>query len=199
MLVHLCYHRELAGQLVDPSRPGDFNQAMMELGATLCSKTKPGCSECPVSSHCQALALSLENPSVQVTEYPRVIPKAKPRSDFTAVCVVQIAQGLEQEVNDKKDKDDLFLLIRRPEEGLLAGLWEFPSVLVDGESTDLLYRRKEMDKYLKQLLKIDVGQKSAVILREDVGEYVHIFSHIRLTMYVELLIFNLKGEFIGSY
>jgi A/G-specific adenine glycosylase len=199
MLVHLCYHRELAGQLVDPSRPGDFNEAMMELGATLCSKTKPGCSECPVSSHCQALALSCENPPVQVTDYPRVVPKAKPRSDFAAVCVVQIAQGLEQEVNDKKDKDDLFLLIRRPEEGLLAGLWEFPSVLVDGESTDLLYRRKEMDKYLKQLLKIDVGQKSAVILREDVGEYVHIFSHIRLTMYVELLIFNLKGEFIGSY
>jgi A/G-specific adenine glycosylase len=128
-----------------------------------------------------------------------VVPKAKPRSDFAAVCVVQIAQGLEQEVNDKKDKDDLFLLIRRPDEGLLAGLWEYPSVLVDGESTDLLNRRKEMDTYLKQLLEIDVGQKSAVILREDVGEYVHIFSHIRLTMYVELLILNPKGEFIGSY
>jgi hypothetical protein len=56
-----------------------------------------------------------------------------------------------------------------------------------------------MDKYLKQLLKIDVAQKSAVILREDVGEYVHIFSHIRLSMYVELLILNLKVELIGSY
>ncbi|GJN39795.1 hypothetical protein PR202_gb28937 [Eleusine coracana subsp. coracana] len=185
---------ELAGQLVDPSRPGDFNQAMMELGATLCSKTKPGCSECPVSSHCQALALSRDNPPVQVTDYPRVVPKAKPRSDFAAVSVVQIAQGLKQEDDYKKDKDDLFLLIRRPEEGLLAGLWEFPLVLVDEEKTDLINRRKEMDKYLKKLLKIDVGQKPTVILREDVGEYVHVFSHIRLTMYVELLILNLKDE-----
>ncbi|KAL6641731.1 hypothetical protein ACP70R_019912 [Stipagrostis hirtigluma subsp. patula] len=185
---------ELAGQLVDPLRPGDFNQAMMELGATLCSKTKPGCSECPVSSYCQAFALSHENPSVQVTDYPRVVPKAKPRSEFAAVCVVQISQGLEQEVTDAKCKDDLFLLIKRPEEGLLAGLWEFPLVLVDEGKTDLLNRKKEIDKYLKQLLNIDVGRKSNVILREYVGEHVHIFSHIRLTMYVELMILKLKDD-----
>ncbi|CAD6270252.1 unnamed protein product [Miscanthus lutarioriparius] len=167
---------ELAGQMVDPLRPGDFNQAMMELGATLCSKTKPGCSECPVSSHCQALALSHEN-SVRVTDFPRVVPKAKPRRDFAAVCVVQIAQGLEEE---------------RPEEGLLAGLWEFPLVLVDEGKTDLLNRRKAMDKYLSKLLNIDIGQKSVVIFREDIGEHVHVFSHIRLTMHVELMIINIK-------
>ncbi|CAN6349226.1 unnamed protein product [Urochloa humidicola] len=186
---------ELAGQLVDPSRPGDFNQAMMELGATLCSKTKPGCSGCPVKSHCQALSLSLESSSVQVTEYPRVVPKAKPRSDFAAVCVVQIAQGLGEEVTDTKgNNDDLFLLIKRPEEGLLAGLWEFPLVLVDEGKTDLLNRRKAMDKYLRKLLSNDVGWKSDVILREDVGEHVHIFSHIRLTMHVELMVINLKDD-----
>ncbi|OEL37879.1 Adenine DNA glycosylase [Dichanthelium oligosanthes] len=183
---------ELAGQLVDPLRPGDFNQAMMELGATLCSKTKPGCSECPVSSHCQALALSLENPAVQVTDFPRVVPKVKPRSDFAAVCVVQIAQGLEEEMTDAKGNADLFLLIKRPEEGLLAGLWEFPLVLVDEGKTDSLNRRKAMDKYLTKLLSIDMEWKSDVILREDVGEHVHIFSHIRLAMYVELMIINLK-------
>ncbi|KAK8456927.1 hypothetical protein SEVIR_3G096700v4 [Setaria viridis] len=165
---------------------------MMELGATLCSKTKPGCTGCPVSSHCQALALSLENSSVQVTDFPRVVPKAKPRSDFAAVCVVQIAQGLGEEVTDTKGNDDLFLLIKRPEEGLLAGLWEFPLVLVDEGKTDSLNRRKAMDKYLTRLLSIDMGRKSNVILREDVGQHVHIFSHIRLTMYVELMIINLK-------
>ena len=167
----------------------------MELGATLCSKSKPGCSGCPVSSHCQALAHSLENPSVQVTDFPRVVPKAKPRSDFAAVCVVQIAQGLEEEVTDAKGHDNLFLLIKRPEEGLLAGLWEFPLLLVDESKTDLLNRRKAMDKYLNKLLSINVGRKSDVILREDVGEHVHIFSHIRLTMFVELMIINLKGRF----
>ncbi|CAN6353186.1 unnamed protein product [Urochloa humidicola] len=185
---------ELAGQLVDPLRPGDFNQAMMELGATLCSKTKPGCSGCPVKSHCQALALSLENSSVQVTDYPRVVPKAKPQSDFAAVCVVQIARGLGlgEKLTDTKSNDNIFLLIKRPEEGLLAGLWEFPLVLVDEGKTDCLNRRKAMDKYLTKLLSNDVEWKSDVILREDVGEHIHIFSHIRLTMHVELMIINLK-------
>jgi A/G-specific adenine glycosylase len=192
--MYIFHHRELAGQMVDPLRPGDFNQAMMELGATLCSKTKPGCSECPVSSHCQALALSHENSSVQVTDFPRVVPKAKPRRDFAAVCVVQIAQGLEEEVTAAKGNGHLFLLIKRPEEGLLAGLWEFPLVLVDEGKTDLLNRRKAMDKYLSKLLSIDIGQKSVVIFREDVGEHVHIFSHIRLTMHVELMIINIKGR-----
>lgn len=164
---------------------------MMELGATLCSKTKPDCSQCPVSSHCQALALSHENPLVGVTDYPRVVPKAKPRRDFAAVCVVQIAQGLEQEM--AADKCNFFLLIKRPEEGLLAGLWEFPSVLVEECKTDPLNRRKEMDRYLKQLVDIDVEQKSNLVLREDVGQHVHIFSHIRLTMHVELMVLKIKG------
>lgn len=192
--MYIFYNRDLVGQMVDPLRPGDFNQAMMELGATLCSKTKPGCSECPVSSHCQALALSREKSSVQVTDFPRVVPKAKPRSDFAAVCVVQIAQGLEEEAADPKGNDHLFLLIKRPEEGLLAGLWEFPLVLVDQGKTDLLNRRKAMDKYLSKLLSIDMVRKPDVILREDVGEHVHIFSHIRLTMHVELMVINLKGR-----
>lgn len=183
---------ELAGQLVDPSRPGDFNQAMMELGATLCSKTKPDCSQCPVSSHCQALVLSHENPLIGVTDYPRVVPKAKPRSDFAAVCVVQIEQGLEQEM--AAGKCNFFLLIKRPEEGLLAGLWEFPSVLVDECKTDPLNRRKEMDRYLKRLVDIDVEQKSNLVLREDVGQHVHVFSHIRLTMHVELMVLKIKGD-----
>lgn len=196
--VHFSSYRELAGQMVDPLRPGDFNQAMMELGATLCSKTKPGCSECPVSSHCQALALSCEKSSVQVTDFPRVVPKAKPRSDFAAVCVVKIVQGLEEEATDAKGNDHLFLLIKRPEEGLLAGLWEFPLVLVDEGKTDLLNRRKAMDKYLSKLLSIDMVGKSDLILREDVGEHVHIFSHIRLTMHVELMIINLKGRVCWS-
>ena len=43
-----------ADALVDPDRPGDFNQAMMELGATLCTPKTPRCSECPVKDHCLA-------------------------------------------------------------------------------------------------------------------------------------------------
>jgi A/G-specific adenine glycosylase len=46
----------LAGELIDPQRPGDFNQAMMDLGAIVCKSTLPNCMECPVQFLCQAYA-----------------------------------------------------------------------------------------------------------------------------------------------
>lgn len=49
----------LAAVLVDTARPGDFNQAMMELGATLCTKAAPRCTECPLNKHCRAYRQAL--------------------------------------------------------------------------------------------------------------------------------------------
>ena len=49
----VCF-RSLANTLVDPERPGDFNQAMMELGARVCTPKGPLCSQCPVQSHCHS-------------------------------------------------------------------------------------------------------------------------------------------------
>ncbi|XP_072950355.1 adenine DNA glycosylase-like isoform X1 [Typha angustifolia] len=185
---------KLAGQLVDPSRPGDFNQALMELGATLCSKTSPGCSRCPVSNQCRAFSLSRGSEKVKVTDFPTKVLKAKPRNDFSAVCVVQIVEVSEKEMPSGTDKRNAFLLVKRPEEGLLAGLWEFPSVLLDEELTNVITRRAEMDKYLNKLLNLDVKRDYNVVSREDVGEHVHIFSHIRLRMFVELMILTTKGN-----
>ncbi|XP_010930318.3 adenine DNA glycosylase [Elaeis guineensis] len=184
---------KLAGQLVDPSRPGDFNQAIMELGATLCSTTNPACSTCPISDQCRAFLLSRNSETVRVTDYPTKVAKAKQRHDFAAVCVVQIVEGSDREVLKDSNKKHAFLLVKRPEEGLLAGLWEFPSVLLDEERMDMGTRRKAMDKYLKKLFNVDVGRNCNVILREDIGEYVHVFSHIRLRMYIELLVLSMKG------
>ena len=45
----------MAGELVDPGRPGDFNQALMELGALVCVPRSPRCEECPLGSECLAL------------------------------------------------------------------------------------------------------------------------------------------------
>lgn len=47
-------HRNLANMLVDPASPGDFNQAMMELGARVCTPKAPLCGQCPVQSHCHS-------------------------------------------------------------------------------------------------------------------------------------------------
>ncbi|KAL6516422.1 hypothetical protein OROGR_019727 [Orobanche gracilis] len=175
----------LATQLVDPSRPGDFNQAVMELGATVCSPSAPSCSTCPISDQCQALSLSRKHESVLVTNYPMKVAKAKRRHDFSAVSVVEI-------VEEGSQSDSSYLLVKRPDEGLLAGLWEFPSVLLEGEA-DLASRRKAVDRFLKQSFGLDIQKSSKVVSREEVGVYVHIFTHIRLKMYIELLILHLPG------
>ncbi|KAL2470828.1 A/G-specific adenine DNA glycosylase [Abeliophyllum distichum] len=177
---------KLAGQLVDPSRPGDFNQALMELGATVCTPLGPSCSACPISHQCRAVLLSTKDKSVQVTHYPMKVVKAKQRRDFSAVSVVEIVEV------DGSRSDSRFLLIKRPDNGLLAGLWEFPSVLLEGE-TDLASRRKAINNFLKESFGLDIRKSCKIVLREEVGEYVHVFSHIRLKMCIELLILNLKG------
>ncbi|CAA0806584.1 A/G-specific adenine DNA glycosylase [Striga hermonthica] len=175
---------KLATQLVDPSRPGDFNQALMELGATVCSSAAPSCSTCPVSHQCEALSFSMNHDSVQVTDYPMKVAKAKQRHDFSAVSVVEI-------VEEGSQFGGRYLLVKRPEEGLLAGLWEFPSVLLEGEA-NLASRRKAIDGFLKQSFGLDVKKSCKVVIREEVGECVHVFTHIRLKMYIELLVLHVS-------
>lgn len=182
--------RKLSGQLVDPSRPGDFNQALMEFGATVCTPLSPSCSVCPVSAHCRALSLATKQRSAQVTDYPLKVVKSKQRHDFAAVTVVEILEV--QDTIEELQPDGRFLLVKRPEEGLLAGLWEFPSVLVEVEA-DLATRRHAIDQFLKKSFKLDLKKSCSVVSREDIGEYVHVFSHIRLKMFVELLVIRLKG------
>ncbi|KAL9239670.1 hypothetical protein vseg_013972 [Gypsophila vaccaria] len=179
----------LAGQLVDTCRPGDFNQALMELGATVCTPTSPRCSECPVSAQCHALSQSRKGGSL-VTDYPPKVVKAKQRNEFSAVCVLEITEMLNL-VEGPPDANQ-YLLVKRPDTGLLAGLWEFPSVLLEKEAS-LAIRRKAIDNFLKKSFNLNVNKNYEVILRDDVGEYVHIFSHIRLKMFVEVMVIQLKG------
>jgi len=96
----------VATELLEAQHPGDFNQAMMELGALICTPTQPSCDTCPVSFAC----LALEHGEVAV--YPRKI-KAKPTPR------IHMAIGVVFRRNR-------VLIIRRPPDGLLGGLWEFP-------------------------------------------------------------------------
>ncbi|KAM6590323.1 hypothetical protein CsatA_012928 [Cannabis sativa] len=183
---------ELAAQLVDPFEPGDFNQGLMELGATVCTPTNPSCSSCPVSDHCRALSNSRSDSSLLVTDYPMKGIKIKQRHDFSAVCVLEIVQDEDMLDSDIHLSDSEFILVKRPDEGLLAGLWEFPSVLLEGEA-NLVTRRKMINQYLRNNFGLDIRKSCKVVLREHVGEFVHIFSHIRLKIYAELLVVHLKG------
>ncbi|KAK7389857.1 hypothetical protein VNO78_25153 [Psophocarpus tetragonolobus] len=187
---------KLAAQLVDPVRPGDFNQALMELGATLCTPLNPSCSSCPASEFCRALSNAKYDSTVAVTDYPVKGVKVKQRCEFSAVCVVELLGA--ETLSDKNQSSGKFILVKRPEEGLLAGLWEFPSILLDGEAAPLA-RREAVDRFLKKDLKIDIRKTYSIVLREDIGEFVHIFSHIRLKLYVELLVLQSKEGVDGLF
>lgn len=99
--------RAEAARLLDPQRPGDFNEALMELGATVCTPKSPRCGACPVAAHCRARSAGtvLERPA------PRRAPRLR-RAEYAVAVAL--------------DERGRTLLVRRPEAGLLAGMWEFP-------------------------------------------------------------------------
>ena len=118
---------EAAGALLDPGRPGDSNQALMELGATLCSPRAPKCLLCPLLPGCRAGRAG----AAEAVPTPR--PRRTPVRHRLAVAVVEGPAGG-------------VLLFRRPADSpLLAGTWELPWVEVppeapSGEEEDLAAR-----------------------------------------------------------
>jgi A/G-specific adenine glycosylase len=107
----------LAIDLLSPRRPGDFNQAMMELGATVCLPRQPRCPECPLRRDCEAYARN------EVENYPPVRRKPAP------VVRRFLAVGIEDSVGR-------CLMVRRPQSAKwLAGFWELP--MWEQESDDM--------------------------------------------------------------
>jgi A/G-specific adenine glycosylase len=100
--------RRVAEGLTPTNRPGDFAQAMMDLGATVCVVRRPRCLACPLASHCAARAAGIAE------DLPRRAAKApRPTRHGVAFWLVDEAGSV--------------LLRRRPEEGLLGGMMELPS------------------------------------------------------------------------
>jgi A/G-specific adenine glycosylase len=93
----------------ESGRPGDFNQAMMDLGATCCTPREPSCGACPLAAECKARIAGA------VARFPfRPPKKALPTREAVAFLV--------------RDSQGRVLFRRRPPEGLLGGLWELPNV-----------------------------------------------------------------------
>ena len=100
--------RELVAALTPQQRPGDYAQAMMDLGATLCQPARPKCLTCPVMDFCEGRALGVAH------RLPAKAPKkAKPSRKGVAFWL--------------EDGEGRVLLRRRPEKGLLGGMTEIPS------------------------------------------------------------------------
>ena len=101
---------------ISRDRPGDYNQALMDLGAMICTPRSPGCANCPVAGHCRARAEDA------VRDYPRkAAPAAKKEQDRTILLMMMEGK----------------LLVRRRPKGLLGGLYEFPALegRFDGEAS----------------------------------------------------------------
>ncbi|HXU82125.1 MAG TPA: A/G-specific adenine glycosylase [Polyangia bacterium] len=137
--------------LVPADRPGDFAQAVMELGALVCTPTAPACDHCPVSRFCQAHAQE------RAGELPARTPRAA-RLKVALACVAVERAGR-------------VLLVKRPAGGLLAGTWALPSVEpAKGESDEGACGRA--------LAALGLAASGVV---EPAGEVRHIFTHRDVT------------------
>ena len=117
----------LSQELVPARRPGDFNQALMECGALVCTPRQPNCPSCPLREGCRALRMG---------EQDRIpVRRATPRRKKIAyVCGIL-------------KKDGAVLLARRPLSGLLPGLWEFPGgERVGGEPEGAALKRHLLER-----------------------------------------------------
>lgn len=134
--------REIAARLVSPDRPGTFNQAMMELGATVCTPSSPACDRCPLERTCLARLAGEEN---EIPTTPRT--RASP--------VVPVVFGLVA-------AGGRVLLVRRPEGQLLGGLWSLPG----GERPRRDERSALADAIRRQAgIEVDIGPRWSRVTR----------------------------------
>lgn len=135
--------------------PGDFNQALMELGALVCTPGQPDCAACPLKALC--LGRQSGNPARLPQKAPK---KARKKCELT-LCLAQDAAGR-------------WLLQKRGEQGVLAGLWQ-PLVLAE----EALDEKKALAAAQKLL-------PAAVLLKEKPLKAKHIFTHLEwhMTAYV---------------
>lgn len=131
-------------EVMPETRPGDFNQALMELGATVCIPNgKPKCELCPWEQICLAHQENREE------EFPKKEPKKKRTIEKKTILIVQ--------------DENKSALRKRPEKGLLAGLYEFPNLEGHQSGKRVLAYLKEMGLEVIRIQKIEPSK--------------HIFSH----------------------
>ena len=144
----------MADALVPASDPGDFNQAMMELGARICTPKKPDCGSCPVSVECEAWKRGVQE--------KRPVRKAKKAVPHKEIVVAVIA------------KDGRYLIGKRPADGMLAGLWEFPGGKLEAGESHQDALRRECEEELG--VKVRVGGMIASVN--------HAYTHLKVTLNV---------------
>lgn len=130
----------LAEALLPRKRPGDFNQALMEVGALVCRPEKPACSVCPLRAWCEAYRMGLQN---------QIPVRAKPKTfeDVREFCLII-------------ENHDKLLLTQRPPKGRWASMWEFPHLVWPAEEE----ANEVSPRLLERLgIKADVQSECAIV------------------------------------
>ena len=109
---------EIADELVPARRAGDWNEALMELGATTCTPRAPRCDACPLRSSCVGRARGIE------ASLPRLRAKMKPLVECRVALVATVRRN--------------HVLLRRRPDGLFGGLWEPPTVPATADDDDAI-------------------------------------------------------------
>ncbi|KKB33761.1 A/G-specific adenine glycosylase [Bacillus thermotolerans] len=141
---------EAVRRIISKEDPSSFNQALMELGALICTPTSPACLLCPVRDHCHAFHEGTAD------ELPIKTKKKNMRHVHLAAAVLQTEGG---EV----------LIQKRPESGLLANLWEFPNTELSGHG----HPKVELELFLEREYGIE-----STLDKEPFAKIQHVFSHL---------------------
>mgnify|MGYP001193516762 CR=1 FL=1 len=138
---------------IDLKNPGNFNQALMDLGRFICKPKKPLCNECPIKTKC----LSFINNTTQC--YPvRINKKRKPHYEVVVGIIW---------------KNDKILISKRKQGGLLGGLWEFPGGKMQNNETKEECIRREV----KEELNININPY------QYINSINHAYSHFSISMH----------------
>ena len=144
----------LAEEHLPHGKAGIYNQALMDLGAAICTPKDPACESCPVSKDCLAFKLGVQE------QRPVKLPRKKtPRHIVTAAVIL---------------RDDHVLLAQRHNDRLLGGLWEFPGGTMEPQDADLAAcLRREIEEELG--VRIEVGI--------PFGQYKHAYTHFKINLH----------------
>jgi A/G-specific adenine glycosylase len=143
----------LAERLVPPGMAGRFNEALMDLGATVCTPKRPRCGWCPLGEVCQAYALG------DPEGYPPPVRRAPTPHYSVAAGVIW--------------RDGHLLIAQRPVEGLLGGLWEFPGGKQEAGETLSECLKRELCEELD--IRVEVDRQLTVVR--------HAYTHFRVTVH----------------
>lgn len=137
-------------ELISHSDPSAFNQALMELGALICTPTSPSCLLCPVREHCTAFHEGVQE------ELPKKSKKTKQKNVQLAAIIAL-------------NKEGKCLIHKRSNQGLLANLWEFPNVEI---TLPIQKEKVQLQNLFQQTFNMEIK------IGKFLGEIDHVFSHL---------------------